>query len=360
MGEAYIIFQACLKSKSLAKHFKFKGTSKRNMAETIHFSSRRLTNMIEEKKQKHFHEMFCKEDPDQPKFNLYVKFSKDSLGIFLRNKSKEKIFVVNYCITLVSNKKVNDSNLLRKLEFTNHFLEPAGVDGDDWGWTDTVTVSKLKECIVLNANWEVKQCEFTYTGDYKEHIESAEPQDARMEIQSLSSNLARMFESEIDADVTFSFKNKGRKKNLIKAHKCILKVRSTYFERLFESGMKECSDQVIEIDDCPYEEYREMIKFLYTDLPPPNLDEIAASLLPIADKYMIPKLKLHCQKALKRTLNDENLKEVLLLAHQFNCPILKAACFAKIPNMKMVAGWKELKDCGDLLLEYLQYASNQD
>jgi len=53
--------------------------------------------------------------------------------------------------------------------------------------------------------------------------------------------------SEEESDISFKIEDK-----IIPAHKKILTQRSRYFANLFESGMVESRQQVLEINDCEY------------------------------------------------------------------------------------------------------------
>jgi len=54
-----------------------------------------------------------------------------------------------------------------------------------------------------------------------------------------------LFMSETDSDIAFKVEGK-----IFPAHKRILMKRSQYFEKLFNSGMVESKQDVIEIKDC--------------------------------------------------------------------------------------------------------------
>jgi len=316
-----------------------------------------LKELVHYKKKRFFPTFHCVDDPKPIEFRLLFEFGahdESHLSLFIGQSSPRNVYIVK-CNFKVTNFK---HELLKKNSFSDYHLLVAEGEGlaQAYGFPAMVPLEKIKACIDHSAPWELKiECDVTYKGKFKEYAQSVPSDDVILpESRCLSSDFLKMFESDINTDVTFRFDDKE-----IRAHKNILSARSTYFERLFGSRMKECSDQVISIIDCPYEEYLEMIKFLYTDLPPSKIDNIASTLLPIADKYIIPKLKYYCEASLNKNLDNLNLKEVLLLAHQYNCPGLKSACFSKIPDVKMVADWKELKDSGDLLLEYLQFLSNK-
>jgi len=315
------------------------------MADITKFGNRRYTvervvylngleEMIQSKTKKDLAAFISGDDPNPVELNLRLSFGEWNLGVHLFNRSTREIYIVECHFTLLSKKMFNGSEKLADKTFKKRFLNPFPQTHNHRGFSALIEIPELQKCIDSNLPWEVKlKCQVTYTGELREDVVSKQiSSDDELETQDLSRDLIALLETGSDADVVFSISDKE-----IKAHRFILKARSLYFKRLFDSGMKESTEKIIKVEDCPFEEYRDMIHFLYTDLPPKNIEKNASSLLPIADKYLIPKLKRYCEKSLKDHLTDENLKEFLLLSHQFNCPVLKEACFAKIPNFKVLS-----------------------
>jgi len=145
---------------------------------------------------------------------------------------------------------------------------------------------------------------------------------------------------------------------VFKAHRIILSARSDYFKSMFNSGMVESlKNNPILIQECDPDMFKKILEFLYTDIPPEDIDQVAMDLLPLADQYLINTLKKHCAMSLKKNLNQENVKEVLLLAHTHHCPSLKFHCFKELP-LSLFNDWNEIKEHGDLAVEYLQFLSN--
>ena len=122
----------------------------------------------------------------------------------------------------------------------------------------------------------------------------------------------KRLESGKDADVTFSVN--GEK---IMAHKTVLTTRSTYFDIMFHSDMKENRSNEIEVVDANPDVVKGMLYFLYGGLPPKNLAEIAFELYVIADKYNLVKLRSICESSICDNLNAENVVDTLLLAEKY-------------------------------------------
>jgi len=87
------------------------------------------------------------------------------------------------------------------------------------------------------------------------------------------------------------------------------------------------------------------------------MDERAQSILPLADFYLLTKLKSLCVAALKRNIDPSNVTKMLLLAHRYSCPDLKIHCFDALRNMserKRLKFFREEAD-EDLFKNYLDY-----
>ena len=67
----------------------------------------------------------------------------------------------------------------------------------------------------------------------------------------------------------------------------------------------------------------------------------AANQLSIAHREANKDLKEVCSGVLKRFISTKNLCEIILLAHQNQCPILKKECLRKLDD------WKDNKDFKD-------------
>jgi len=168
----------------------------------------------------------------------------------------------------------------------------------------------------------------------------------------LSCDYKDLFYSMEDADVTFSVQGK-----IIQAHKLILKTRSTYFKNLFNSNMKESLTSSILINECDPEIFEAVLYFLYTDMCPSRMKDIRLKLLPIADRYMITKLRKMCIDSLMSSIEESNLQEILTWAHRLDIFILKRKCFCFLQNNNAIHLWNAWPNdlCKEVVLEYLEF-----
>ena len=191
---------------------------------------------------------------------------------------------------------------------------------------------------VGNVDWKIL-CEIAYHGvketgptdSSKSHCECkcTKCKDGQNHLQTMSKNMLDLFSDPRNPDITLVVGEcrKGKKKEKIAAHKDILSARSSYFRSLFDpsSDWKESSADEIKLDVTPAV-FKELLRFLYSGLPPENLNEIAMELLPVADKYAVDELKALCDSAIRQTLTADNVVQVLHLAENHYCPDLFEFC----------------------------------
>ena len=153
--------------------------------------------------------------------------------------------------------------------------------------------------------------------------------------------ISSLFMSQTDSDIAFKIEEK-----VIPAHKSVLIKKSKYFKNVFNSGMAESRQDVIEIKDCEYETFKEYLRFIYQDTV--SFDDInrTIKLYTLADKYLQKDLPKKCLNYLTYSINIENVYAIIDFAHQADIPPLKDWClkfFEDNLNIENIAG----------LIEYL-------
>lgn len=162
-----------------------------------------------------------------------------------------------------------------------------------------------------------KQPESSFTG----LVEITLHLDTSKDTAGLSSDLLKLYRSGENADVTFSL---GGKK--LKIHKVIVGARSDCFRAMFASATKEDQIGVVQVVDYEPEVFEEGLHFLYSGEAAKTFDgELAMSLLPWADKYLVESLKQICIGKIRNCLCEENVSDTLALANQINCVTLRDA-----------------------------------
>jgi len=174
------------------------------------------------------------------------------------------------------------------------------------------------------------------------------------ELQSLRS----LRESAEFSDVTITASG-----TVFKAHKCVLAARSPVLAAMFrpkqQRGRKRkrqpvqlpCGD--VEASDV---DAADMERFLAAIYAPGSVDveTNTRGLLHLADKYGVSYLKSLCEDTLIETLSQENVAELLLLAHTHNAENLKKLAMDYIirhrKEVTATAGWAAAKTANGALL----------
>ncbi|XP_046984093.1 serine/threonine-protein phosphatase 6 regulatory ankyrin repeat subunit B-like [Schistocerca americana] len=154
---------------------------------------------------------------------------------------------------------------------------------------------------------------------------------------SLADNLGALLESGVGADVTLVV---GESE--LPAHRTVLAARSPVFAAMLGRDTREAQTGRVEVADVREAVLRQLLHFVYTDTAP-QLDSMAAELLPASDKYDLPLLKRRCEQAVARSLTVDNAAAAVVLAGLHSCPLLKSAAVefvASHPQVMATEGWK--------------------
>ena len=285
---------------------------------------------------------FCSDEPDAAQFNIRLTFGKhrDFLSCYIRVTNKS----VYFSKVVFEIMDVDSQPLTDPLELQDSVL---GIDSDKGfskAYNLKINADSYNDTICI-------KCEVSYDGASETDFESISRPD-----RNVHDDYLKLYTDSKNAEVTFIV---GAKK--YKAHKEILIARSNYFRVVFNSAMKEAVTNEVLITDTDPNVFEEMLKFLYTGLPPKNLSSIARFLLPLTDRYDVAILKSRCVSAIISTLSLKNVIEALLLADFHNCPRLKSKCLPLIKeNIKMLKtsdDWRELKKNPKVLASLLEFGN---
>lgn len=178
-------------------------------------------------------------------------------------------------------------------------------------------------------------------------------QGAENSLARLSGDLEKLREASEFSDVTISVDGK-----VFPVHKSILAARSPVFDALFKSGLEESKSNAVDILDVEPGVMEVFLRYIYTGKCE-RIDEMAAALLRMADKYDIKCLKDLCEIALLKQMNCENAADTLIVADLYNAEDLKGKILDFIKkNIKEVTAsesWKNMGQSHSLLeLEVLR------
>jgi hypothetical protein len=162
----------------------------------------------------------------------------------------------------------------------------------------------------------------------------------------MNSDMKKMFNNERFSDVAFKVD-----KETIKAHKVVICSRSEYFRALCLGGLRESTQQQIEIHNTPPFVFRKLIEYLY--MQQINIEEIGDKIVEmfiVADKFVCDKLKEYLEFLIAQNLTVENASALILLAHKYSAPKLKQECYNFIQKeYKKLKGRRKYKEFEEVL-----------
>lgn len=171
--------------------------------------------------------------------------------------------------------------------------------------------------------WLDVECTITVIRDKEEAAVGMAP------ASDLHRHLGELLRSEAGADVTFTVSGKA-----FAAHKNILAARSPVFKAEFFGDMEEKTSQRVEIKDMDPDVFEAVLRFIYTDMVPAELENkdaasgtvMAQHLLVAADRYGLDRLKVICEQRLALGIDIKTAASTLALAEKHNCSGLRAKC----------------------------------
>jgi len=158
---------------------------------------------------------------------------------------------------------------------------------------------------------------------------------------------ASLFMNQRESDVAFKVQDK-----ILPAHKERLIQKSKYFKNLFNSGMIESRQEIIEFPDCEYIVFQEFMRFIYYDKVRLDID-LAFKLFRFADKHLQHDLEDKCLGFLSDSVSFNTVYKILDFAFEQSLNPLQTLCehFCLLNlNMSNVLG----------LVKYLNKQNNQD
>ncbi|CAK9828726.1 RCC1 and BTB domain-containing protein 1 [Anthophora retusa] len=136
---------------------------------------------------------------------------------------------------------------------------------------------------------------------------------------NLTSSLRKAFDDATTSDFTIQVQGKS-----IHVHKALLKMRSLYFNAMFEKHWAENNKSVIQHEQFSYNTYKIFLKYLYTDeIDTPNDIE---ELTNLADAYLDSQLKRRCVQLMKKSLTIADVASFYSLSIKFNAKELTECC----------------------------------
>eukprot|EP01132_Coremiostelium_polycephalum_P006081 gene6081-7577_t len=141
---------------------------------------------------------------------------------------------------------------------------------------------------------------------------------------TLSKDMLYLLNNPNYKDITFIVEEKP-----IYAWKGILCARSDYFRAMFETPLKESLESQVEIKSISFATFLQVMEYLYTGsiANQANIQLEDSTLLFIAaNRFMIPRLKLLCEKMIVKDINVDNLYSIFKLVDLYETTFLLGEC----------------------------------
>ena len=105
----------------------------------------------------------------------------------------------------------------------------------------------------------------------------------------------------------------------LEAHKCILSTASPFFQKLFNSDMRETSERVVRLEMLTELGLRDILEFIYTGTVQISTEENAQELIEMADYLLLPHLKTVAGRVLLQMLNTSNCISMYYFSERYRC-----------------------------------------
>ena len=110
----------------------------------------------------------------------------------------------------------------------------------------------------------------------------------------------------------------------IHVHRVVMAAGSQYFRSLFNSGMKECASNVVDLDCCSSEVMEKIVAYLYVGEINLGNDD-AIKILKASEYLLLTALKELCELHIVKNVKWHNLFSLLRLAEDYSLPKLHKA-----------------------------------
>lgn len=138
--------------------------------------------------------------------------------------------------------------------------------------------------------------------------------------------LKQLYGDPTHADFTLISSDKKE----FKVHQNSLVETSDYFDKMFQSDMKEKELKSVVFKDINSETLEKTLMFIYLNKTEISHYKFAIDLLYAAEKFLLDDFKLICTAELISEINLSNAMDILAAADMFNIEILEESCLRYI------------------------------
>ncbi|KAL6661096.1 hypothetical protein ACP70R_000480 [Stipagrostis hirtigluma subsp. patula] len=200
--------------------------------------------------------------------------------------------------------------------------------GDAFGWHRFMrrsSLDTLPQAMATDSGWVTIMCGvIVLLGD---HL-AVPPSD-------VGAHLGHLLDCADGSDVAFVVDGET-----FPAHRAVLASRSPVFKAQLLGSMADATIPSIKLHDVASATFKVMLRFMYTDALPGDDElgdspaEVFHSLLAVADRYALDRLKLVCASKIWEGVTVDTVASILACAETYNCPELKKKCIAFLADDK--------------------------
>jgi speckle-type POZ protein len=230
-----------------------------------------------------------------------------------------------------------------------------------WGWKDFIKIEDLDKEKHLADDCLTIVCDVTVdtglrTEDYTDEVAAAE-ELTKAPPPFPVHGIAEAIWNRQEPDV----KIEAGDGQTLAAHRWVLEAGSPVFKADLALASNDTVAE-LRVGDMDADVCKALLRFMYTNSQPPELEAMAERLLVAADRYELEELKLACEEALCKNIDTSSVTAALALAERHGCTVLRKAGmrFLSSPgNLDVVLaspdGLEKLKTgCPSALLELLE------
>lgn len=133
------------------------------------------------------------------------------------------------------------------------------------------------------------------------------------DLEKLSQSFRELYTGNKNSDITIKVKYRE-----FKAHKAILRTRSSVFDTMLSLDESATTNDVISIDDCEPDIFDKILFFIYTG----KLENVSSDnlfeLYYMAERYAVKDLKNECVYFFKKSLSIETICDMLCLSTKYS------------------------------------------
>lgn len=227
--------------------------------------------------------------------------SKDSIALYLFAEDINENMDVRFYFLLLNKNNEQVISFYSKYKFEDYT--------SGWGTSEFTKASFIRDPKnkILKENKFTIICKVTVEKNIVLTAAEEKKKENACRLEEFES-FGKLLVTKSFSDITITADEKS-----FELHKCILSTRSSVFEAMFKSDMKESTQNIVKIEDIKSEVLEELFRYIYTGKVN-DVTEIICELLTAAEKYCVDGLKMLCEDKMCDYLELSNAVEYLKFA----------------------------------------------